>query len=67
MNVNKSMMIFERSKSEVVNTDCPYRVKVEYPIECNIMQNGERMKAVNELKYLGLIVWKHGSMESKAR
>ena len=68
MNANKSMvMIFERSRSEVVNTDCLYRVKVEYSKVRNITLNGERMKEKNEFKYLGLLACKHGRLEGKAK
>lgn len=68
MNVNKSKVkVFGRSKSEVANFDCPYRLKVECPKECNIKLNGERMEEVNEFKYLGSILCKHGSMEGETR
>ncbi len=59
--INKSkVMVFERSKSEVVDFACPYRVRVECPKECEIRLNGEKVEEVHELKYLSLIIWKHG-------
>ncbi len=52
VNVNKSkMMVCERSKSEVVDFVCPYRVGIECEKESKITLNGEEMEEVNEFKY----------------
>ncbi len=68
MNVNKSkVMVSERSKSEVVDFVCPYRVRVECPKECEIRLKGEKMEEVHEFKYLGSIMCKHESMEGETR
>ena len=68
VNVNKSkVMVFERSKSEVVDFACPYRIRVECPKECKIRLNGEQMEEVQEFKYLGSILCKHGSMDGETR
>lgn len=49
VNVKKSkVMVFERSRSEVIKFASLYRVKVEY-------SNGERMEEVNEFKFCILI------------
>ncbi len=57
VNVNKSKgMVCERSRSEVVDFVCPYRVRIECENECKIILNGEEMEEVNEFKYLGSVV-----------
>ncbi len=49
VNVNKSkVMVCERSRSEVVDFVCPYRVGIEHEKECKIILNGEEMEEVNE-------------------
>ncbi len=56
VNVNKSkVMVCERSRSEVVDFVCPYRVEIECEKECKIILNSEEMKEVNEFKYLGSV------------
>ncbi len=68
VNINKSkIMVFQRSKSKVVDFACPYRVRAECPKECEIRLNGERMQEVHEFKYLGLIMCKHGSMDGETK
>ena len=68
VNVDKSkVMVFERSKSEVIDFKCPYRVRVECPKECKIELNGEQMEEVQEFKYLGTTLCKHGSAEGETR
>ncbi len=59
--------MFERSKSAGVEFDCPYRVQVECSKECEIRMSGENMEEVHEFKYLALIMWKHGNMDSETR
>ncbi len=61
VNVNKSkVMVCERSRSEVVDFVCPYRVGIECQKECKIILNGEEMEEVNEFKYLGSVMCKLG-------
>lgn len=60
MNVGKSkVMVFQRSKSEMIKFACSYRVKVECLKQCNIKLNGERMQVLNKFKYFSLILCKH--------
>ncbi len=52
VNVNKSkVMVCERSRSEVMDFACLYRVGIECEQECKIILNGEEMEEVNEFKY----------------
>ncbi len=61
VNVNESkMMVCEQSRSEVVDFVCPYRVEIECEKECKIILNGEEMEEINEFKYLGSVMCKHG-------
>ncbi len=39
---------------------CPYRVGIECEKECKRTLNGEEMEEVNEFKYLGSVMCKHG-------
>ncbi len=42
VNINKSkVMVSKRSGDEVSDFDCPYRVEIECPKECEIRMNGE--------------------------
>ena len=53
INVNKNMvMLFERSKSEVVHFDCTSRIKSRCPKECKTRLLRERMEEVHEIKYV---------------
>ena len=68
VNENKSkVMVFERSRSEVVDFADKYRVKTECPRECSIVLNGKELEEVDEFKYLGSVMCKHGSMEGETR
>ncbi len=58
-------MFCERSRSEVVDFVCPYRVGIECEKECKITFNGEEMEEVNEFKYLGPVMCKHGGTEGE--
>ncbi len=60
-------MVCERSRSEVVDLVCPYRVGIECEKECKIILNGEEMEEVNEFKYLGSFMCKHGGTEGETR
>ncbi len=46
---------------------CPCRVGIEYEKECKIIFNSEEMEEVNEFKYLGSVMCKHGSTEGEIR
>ncbi len=53
VNRNKSnIMVFERSKGKVVDIDCPYRERVEYPKECEIRLTGEKWRKFMSLSNL---------------
>ncbi len=57
VNVNKSKVkVCERSRSEVVDFVCPYRVGIKCEKECRIILNGEETEEVNEFKYLGSVM-----------
>ncbi len=60
-------MIFERSRSEVVDFVCPYRVGIECEKEYKITLNGKEMEEVNEFKYQGSVICKHGGTEGETR
>ncbi len=66
VNVNKiKVMVCAQSRSEVVDFVCPYRVGIEK--ECKITLNGEEMEEVNDFKYLGSVMCKHGGTEGETR
>ncbi len=46
---------------------CPYIVGLECEKECKIILNGEEMKEVNEFKYLGSVMRKHGGTEGESQ
>ncbi len=47
---------------------CPYRVGIECEKKCSkIILNGEAMDEVNEFKYLGSVMCKHGGTEGETR
>ncbi len=60
-------MVYERSRSEVVDFVCPYRVGIECEEEYKITLNGEVMEEVNEFKYLGSVMCKLGGMGGETR
>ncbi len=59
-------MVCER-RSKIVDYVCPCRVGIECEKECKIILNGEEMEEVNEFKYLGSIMCKHGGTEEEPR
>ncbi len=61
------MIVCERSRSEVVDFVCPYRVGTKSEKESKIVLNGEEMEEVNEFKYLGSVMCKHGGTERETR
>ncbi len=46
---------------------CPYRAGIECENECKIILNGEEMEEVNEYKYLGSVMCKHGGTEGETK
>ncbi len=68
VNVNKSkVMVCEQSRTDVVDFVCPYRLGTEFEKEGKIILNGEEMEEVNEFKYLGSVMCKHGGTEGETR
>ncbi len=68
MNAGKSkVMVLERAKEQTIDFAKPYRVGSDSILGCKIWLRKENMEEVNELKYLGTILCRHGSMERKIR
>ncbi len=68
MNVGKSkVMVFERAREQTIDFAKPYRVGSAAILGCKIWLGKEKMEEVNEFKYLGTNLWKHGSMEGEIR
>ncbi len=66
VNAGKSkVMVFERAREQTVDVAKPYRVWSEAIPDCKIWL-GKKME-VNEFKYLGTILCKHGSIEGEMR
>ncbi len=66
-NTGKSkVMVFERAREQTTDFAKPYRVGPEAIPECNIWLE-KKMEEVNEFKYFGTILCKHGSMEGEMR
>ncbi len=66
VNAGKSkVMVFERAREQTINYAKPCRVESEAILGCKIWVGKERMEEVNEFKYLGTILCKHGSMEGE--
>ncbi len=61
------VMIFERAREQTINFAKPYRVGSKAILRCKIWLGKEKMEEVNESKYLGTILCKHGSMEGEIR
>ncbi len=67
VNAGKSTeMVFKRAREQTFNFAKPQRVESEVIPGCKIWL-GKKMEEVNELKYLGTILFKHGSMEGEIR
>ncbi len=45
----------------------PYKVEIQCKEECKIIWNGEEMEEVNEFKYLGSFMRKHGGTKRESR
>ncbi len=68
MNAGKSKaMVFERAREQTNNFAKPYRVGSEAILGRKIWLGKENMEEVNEFKYLGTILCKHGSVEGEVR
>ncbi len=63
----RKVMVFERAREKTIDFAKPYRVGLEAIPECKIWLGREKMEEVNEIKYLGTILCKHGSMEGEIR
>ncbi|WP_435325976.1 hypothetical protein, partial [Klebsiella pneumoniae] len=61
------MMVFERCIRDLIDFECPYRVRLETPKELDVRLNGEKMEEVDEFKYLGSVFCKDGSMDGETR
>lgn len=60
-NLGKSK-VFEKAREQVINFENPYRTTAPSTVKCRIRLGEERMEE-GELKYLGAVLYKHGSME----
>ncbi len=68
VNTGKSkVMVFERAREPTIDFAKPYRVGSEAILRYKIWLGKEKMEKVNEFKYLGTILCKHGSMEGEIR
>ncbi len=68
VNAGKSkVMVFERAREQTIDFAKLYRVGLEAINEWKIWLEKEKMEEVNEFKYLGTILCKHGSMEGEIR
>ncbi len=61
------VMIVERAREQTINFAKPYRVGSKAILGCKIWSGMEKMEEVNEFKYLGTILRKHGSMEGEIK
>ncbi len=68
MNAGKSkVMVFERREEEVIDFNAAYRGRLPSVAGCRIMLGSKEMEEVNEFKYLGTVLCKHGGMEGEIR
>ncbi len=68
VNAGKSkVMVFERARKQTTDFAKPYRVGSKAIPECKIWLGREKMEEVNEFKYLGTMLCKHGSMKGEIR
>ncbi len=68
MNAGKSkVMVFERAREQTIDFAKQYREGSEAILGCKIWLGKEKMEEMNEFKYLGTILCKHGSMEGEIR
>ncbi len=68
VNAGKSkVMVFERREEEVIDFNTAYKVRMPALAGCRIMLGSAEMEEVNEFKYLGTVLCKHGGMEGELR
>ncbi len=68
VNAGKSkVMVFERARVETINFAKLYRVGSEVILGCKIWLGKEKMEEGNKFMYLGIILYKHGSLEGEIR
>ena len=68
VNAGKSkVMVFERKEEEAIDFSTAYRVRLPPVARCRIILGNEEMEEVNEFKYLGTVLCKHGGMEGEIR
>ncbi len=68
VNTGKSkVMVFERREEEVIDFYTAYRVRLPAVARYRIMLGSEEMEEMNEFKYLGTVLCKHGGMEGEIR
>ncbi len=68
VNAGKSkVIVYKRAREQTINFAKPYRVGTEAILGCKIWLGKEKMQEVNEFKYLGTILCKHGGMEGEIR
>ncbi len=71
VNAGKSkVMVFEKAREHTIDFEKPYRVgseAIHIVPGCKIWLGKEMMEEVNEFKYLGSILCKHGNMEGEIR
>ncbi len=60
LSTTKIVIVYDWSRSEGVDFVHPCRVGIECEKECKIIFNGEEIEEVNEFKYLGSVMCKHG-------
>ncbi len=60
-------MVFERREGEVIDFNGAYRARMPAVARCWIMLGREEMEEVSELKYLGMVLCKHGGTEREIR
>ena len=51
----------------MIEFDRQYRIRLENERVCKIVLDGKFLEEVNEFKYLGTVLCKHGSMEGEVR
>ncbi len=51
----------------MIDFNIAYRVRLPALVRCRIMLGSEKMEEVNEFKYLGTVLCKHGGMEGEIR
>ena len=58
--VKNKVMVFKKIKYEMVDFDCPSRVRIECPNNCDIRLNKEILEELHEFRYRALVLCKRG-------